>query len=806
MRVINNGTLLPSPFVSVNADTAGERGLLGIAFDPNFPTNRYVYVYYTHNASPDKNRVSRFTADAANPDVAEPGSEVVILDDIGADTGFHNGGAVHFGSDGKLYIGVGDGGATSSNSQSLSTLSGKLLRINPDGSIPTDNPYVGTPGVRAEIWALGLRNPFTFAVDPVTGKIYVNDVGQQTWEEINLGVIGANYGWPTCEGPQNTGVGSCDNPAFTYPIHAYDHNVGDAITGGAFYRGSQFPSEFYGSYFFADYLNGWIKRLDTNNQVFDFLAANSPVDLKVGPDGSLYYASIFTGTIRRIEFATDNRAPAAVISADPTSGSPPLTVNLSGSGSSDPDGDPLSYSWDFGDGSPAESGATVSHIYQNSGPYTATLTVSDGRGAAGTATQRVTVGIPPVATILTPEANPLYNAGDTISFSGSGSDAEDGNLPASAFSWTIVFHHQDHTHSFLGPINAVTSGSFQIPQTGENSTNVFYRIHLTVTDSSGLTNEAARDILPRKSTLTLGTNISGLMLTLDGQPAVAVVTSESVVGFIRTIGAPSPQTIAGRTFEFVSWSDSGTQTHTITTPATITTYTATYREVTVPPPDPVPSAGLVGQWSFDEGFGTSANDGSGSGNNGTLVNDPTWMTGASCKVGGCLSFDGTNDYVRIGNSPLLQVTGDLTLSLWIKPAQLSTRQVLVDKGYYLEYKIGYISEADPRHPAKWSHGNGSRGESFSAIPSIEINQWQHIVVVRNSATRQINAYKNGVLVGTFSYTRDPVAGTLDLYLARRADSVSEYFNGLMDEVCIYNRVLSDAEITTLFNHSATGIH
>src|SRR6185295_674409 len=214
LRVIKNGTLLTADFVTISVATESERGLLGIAFDPGFATNRFVYVYYTRSASPIKNRVSRFTASATNPDVAQSGTEVVILDDIGSDAGNHNGGAIHFGLDGKLYVAIGEGGATPANSQSLSTLSGKLLRINPDGSVPADNPFVGTAGARGEIWALGLRNPYTFAVDPLSGKIHVNDVGQSSWEEINLAARGANYGWPACEGL------SCgSDPNFTNPIY-----------------------------------------------------------------------------------------------------------------------------------------------------------------------------------------------------------------------------------------------------------------------------------------------------------------------------------------------------------------------------------------------------------------------------------------------------------------------------------------------------------------------------------------------------------------------------------------------------------
>ena len=178
LRVIKNGGLLATPFLSVTVDSAGERGLLGIAFDPNFATNNFVYVYYTDAASsPRHNRVSRFTA---NGDVAVANSEVVIqtLDDLSSATN-HNGGAIHFGPDGKLYVAVGEN-ANGANSQTLNNRLGKLLRINSDGSIPTDNPFYNTAaGLNRAIWSLGLRNPYTFAFQRNTGRMFINDVGQK---------------------------------------------------------------------------------------------------------------------------------------------------------------------------------------------------------------------------------------------------------------------------------------------------------------------------------------------------------------------------------------------------------------------------------------------------------------------------------------------------------------------------------------------------------------------------------------------------------------------------------------------------
>jgi uncharacterized protein (TIGR03437 family) len=313
LRVIKNGALLPTPFVTLNVDPAGERGLLGVAFDPNFATNQFVYLYYTVPAAPVHNRLSRFTA---NGDVAVAGSELILLelDNLSSATN-HNGGAIHFGPDGKLYIAVGEN-ANGANSQTLSNLLGKMLRINSDGSIPSDNPFFDlATGKNRAIWALGLRNPFTFAFQPGTGRMFINDVGQSTWEEINDGIAASNYGWPGTEGVT-------PSPAFRSPLFVYGHGIspttGCAIAGGAFYNPTivPFPASFVGKYFFADLCSGWIRLFDPATGTASGFATGigNPVDLKVSSDGSLYYLSIGSGSVFRVQFS--DASPA--ITTQPT--------------------------------------------------------------------------------------------------------------------------------------------------------------------------------------------------------------------------------------------------------------------------------------------------------------------------------------------------------------------------------------------------------------------------------------------------------------------------------------------------------
>jgi hypothetical protein len=294
----------------LNVDSDGERGLLGVAVDPNFASNHFLYAYYTVPGSPAHNRVSRFVA---NGDVVQAGSETVLLDLDNLSTATnHNGGSLNFGTDGKLYIGVGEN-ATGSNSQTLGNLLGKMLRINSDGTIPTDNPFFSTAtGKNRAIWAMGLRNPFTFDVENHTGKIFINDVGQSTWEEIDQGAAGANYGWPNEEGPDN------GNPNFVDPIFAYQHNAGQpqgiAITGGSFYSDAanpSFPPAFANDYYFADLGGNFIWRFDPTTHANSKLAqldSSNPVALLTGPTGDLFYlvrsGTSGTGELRSIHYTS----------------------------------------------------------------------------------------------------------------------------------------------------------------------------------------------------------------------------------------------------------------------------------------------------------------------------------------------------------------------------------------------------------------------------------------------------------------------------------------------------------------------
>ncbi len=270
IRIVQNGVLLPTPFLDITDRVAsgGEEGLLGLAFHPNYATNHYFYVDYTHtNTAGDTlyTLIERYTT-SADSNVADSASHKLILRIVQPYSN-HNGGLVMFGPDGMLYIGMGDGGSggdPQNRAQNLDSLLGKLLRIDVDGAdpyrVPPDNPYAAGGG-RGEVWALGLRNPWRFAFDRTAGLLYIADVGQDAWEEVDVeprSQGGFNYGWRIMEGAHCTNLDPCVSTGLVLPALEYPHPDGCAIIGGFVYRGTGSPS-LAGQYFYADLCGGWVR-------------------------------------------------------------------------------------------------------------------------------------------------------------------------------------------------------------------------------------------------------------------------------------------------------------------------------------------------------------------------------------------------------------------------------------------------------------------------------------------------------------------------------------------------------------------
>lgn len=316
VRIVkSNGVLVSDPLVTFHVNTESERGLLGIALDPDYAANHAFYVYYTtapgakNYSGEPKNRVSRL-----NPRKNKPGfREKIILDQIPSDAGNHNGGDIHFGFDGKLYISVGDSGcgACHDQAQTLDSLRGKILRINGNGTIPTDNPFYNTPGARKEIYAYGFRNPWRFGLRSSNQTYIVADVGEGTWEEIDSLEAGGNFGWNNYEGPCLADTPNC-NPNTTdfgstiKPIHWYNHSsgseIGNVIAGGVFAENSNYPAPYANAYFYGDEGAGWVHylTLDGNNHVLtqgDFDNDAQAAAFGRGRDGNVYAVSYGAGAI-----------------------------------------------------------------------------------------------------------------------------------------------------------------------------------------------------------------------------------------------------------------------------------------------------------------------------------------------------------------------------------------------------------------------------------------------------------------------------------------------------------------------------
>ena len=617
----------------------------------------------TDNGCVVSGRVSRLQA-AGN---VMTGSEKVLVEDWCQQFPSHSGGGMGFGADGALYVSGGEGaafnktdwgqygdplnpcgdppggvGATLSpptteggrlRAQDLRTsgdpvgLSGSLIRIDPNtGAGLPDNPLASSSDANARrILAYGLRNPFRLAIRPETNDVFVADVGEGRWEEVDrvadFRAPVENFGWPCYQGGADSSGAFVPvvNPSFdslnvnicedlyrepggsAAPYFAYAHDVpivsdencttgaGNSITGIAFAPpGTGYPAPYRDAMFFSDYARNciWVMYAGTNGlpdpsrvQLFARDALDG-VDLEIGPGGDLFYLDYGSPSyIKRISYAgTGNRAPVAVASANPTNGVAPLTVSFDASGSSDPDGNALTYAWDLdGDGAFDDSTAQKpSFTYTQAGTYTAQLKVTDTSGASDTATIVISAGnTPPAPTIDYPISSMTWSVGQRFTFSGSAGDQQDGALPATSLSWSLTLHHCSATGCHLHPLqdfSGTASGSFTAP---DHEWPSKLELTLTATDSGGL--QATKTVLlePRTTVLVFDSSPRGMQVTVGSDQATTPFARTVIVGSTNSVTAPA-QTKDGAPYAFSSWSDGGAQSHDVVAGVQPRTYTAAF--------------------------------------------------------------------------------------------------------------------------------------------------------------------------------------------------------------------------------------
>jgi glucose/arabinose dehydrogenase len=560
--LVENDIVHDEPVGVIPVDNTGERGLYGIAFDPDFEFNQYIYLYYSvQNAN--YNRLSRFKLHDNHIHYEE---EEILMEFDFTTAVIHNGGDIKFGPDGKLYIAVGDGG-TPALAQSQNSLFGKILRINPDGSVPTDNPFYTTnQGIYKSIYAYGLRNPFTFDFNGDT--LFASDVGQSDYEEINNILPGKNYGWPIVEGMlSSSGVAPPEN--YIDPVYTYSHAEGCAITGAAFYNPqvSVFPDEFKNKYFFGDYCNNTVKALDPEAHTASLFLenGNGPTFIKVSDQGEMYIGSFGggnQGSVWKITYSTDG-SPRIAVHPESVIASVSDTVTFSVTAMGDA---LLHYQWQRNGSIIADATASalqLKNVTLSDNDAIFTCIVENEKGQATSQAAKLTVTArtrpEPAMGLSTYAGRSLYIAGDTIIIKGSASDDTQGTLPSSALSWKVDFHHDHHSHPILTNIKGTDSVAFIVPRVGETSSNVWYRVHLEAQNEVGLSKSTYTDIYPLTSTITVTTSydaIAPFPVFLDGALHMTPFTLTAVAGMTRNLSIANNQVVGNDLYTYRNTNES----------------------------------------------------------------------------------------------------------------------------------------------------------------------------------------------------------------------------------------------------------
>jgi glucose/arabinose dehydrogenase len=612
-----------------------DRGLLGIAVDRDFATNRFVYLLYVYQSNaldPTGPKVSRLTRVVVNPDntLQSPSNpETVILgtfnanaitpscpapsntsDCIPADSNTHAIGTVRVAPDGTLFVGSGDAaeGAGFTIERALRayderSYAGKILHIDRDGRGLPGHPFC--PGdtdlthACTKVHAMGFRNPFRFVLR-ADGKPIAGDVGEASREEIDVVEPGRNYGWPCYEGdirhPTWQNLDRCQaeyakegtSQADASPLYAYPHTQdGGAVVAGPIYTGDLYPDIYRGTLFTADFVSGALDRLELNGSggvtaVRGFASGWEGVDMQQLSSGELAYPALGSASFVILRYSSSNREPVARAGATPISGALPLQVSLDGSATTDADGDALTYDWDFGDGSPHSSAPSPSHTYTVSGHVTAALTVTDPAGERSRAQVDLWPGNdPPQLELQAPSDGASYRDGQPVQLRAVANDPQDGELTGDAIAWDVVLHHNTHEH----PFQRVTGTQAAFTPVIDHDADSFYEIRATATDSLGMPVSKTVVIRPETVALALASDPPGAPVSYASLSHTAPFSTRSAIGFRTDISAVGRFTAGSGTWDFDHWSDGGARVHSINVPAADVVYTAVYRPADLTPPE-----------------------------------------------------------------------------------------------------------------------------------------------------------------------------------------------------------------------------
>jgi PKD repeat protein/glucose/arabinose dehydrogenase len=779
----DNGVTLQPAFLDLQAEVhdAGDKGMLAVALDPDFASNGFVYVLYSvdpiygePNEPQESATMGRLTRYTANGNVADPGSRLVLIGQIPLQALpncniTHAVGQLKFSQDGSLFVSCGDGAHPDFNdtgqdvttfdpqcaelfgaeqdigalrSQSLQSMAGKILRIDPATGLGlSDNPfYDGDPSsFTSRIWVLGLRNPFRYTIRPNTpppGTLYIGDVGLHQYEEIDVAFGGENYGWPCREGPipSYNGVPFCqafDPDTAQAPLLAWHHSnpgtlgfTGSCVSGVVFYTGTDYPAQYHGKCFFMDMEGRWIRyaEVDSANQLLSVSSfaddLSQPIDLQTDPQtGNLVFISIFQGRVRQLRYTVGNSTPVAIASANPTAGHVPLNVQFSSDGTFDPNNDPTTYEWDFGDGSPHSTSPNPLHTYTEVNSFVARLIVRDATLADTAFVNITTLNVPPSIDIVNPAHGSTFTPAVPIPLTANASDPEDGsNL---TYSWMVSLIHNEHIHPGWFS-SSEPSPSFIPDAHGGTSDRYAYLISLEVSDTDGASTRDSVLIVPEDQ-VSNQAPVASLTVSDHQGPAALFVSFDASDAY----DPDGDYLFYEWTFGDGSTGSGANTTHTYGAPglytAKLVVFDPTLAMDSTTVAILVEPGGMLAGWSFDEGEGSTAFDGSGNGRNGTLQGGASWVPGVH---GSAISLDGVDDFVDT-EAFVLSGRSAFTLSAWIRPDSIASHAGIVGQNDAIEFGFetpaqltistlngGAVAVPYPHPTGEWHHvaatGDGSR--------------------------------------------------------------------------------------------------